>query len=363
VILVVLVVMVGANRPSVAGRAIACHTAGAVRHALAVLLGVVQRSIRSHALLAPGDRVLVAVSGGPDSTGLLLALAQLRKKLGIDLVAAHVNHRLRGADAERDEACAAQSAAALRVPFVRTELPAELGRGANLEARARRLRYAALRRLAHEQGCTRIATGHTLDDQAETVVMRLLRGSSGRGLGAIQPRRADRVIRPLIDCRRADVEAVVRQAGLAYRLDRSNRDPRFLRTHVRERVLPLLAELNPSIARACANLAAAARAERRIVTEWADGQLEVGAGEGRLDITWLHAIPPPLRTLLVRRWLLRAGVAARDLTARHVEAVRGLAESARGGTETHLPGGWTVRRAGQQLRAERVDARGRSSGG
>lgn len=344
----------GRERQCVAGRGRACQTPRAVRHALAVLLGVVQRSIRLHALLAPPERVLVAVSGGADSTGMLLALAQLRTKLDIELVAAHVNHRLRGADAERDEACAAQNAAALNIPFVRTELPADFGRGANLEARARQLRYGALRRLANEHGCAKIATGHTLDDQAETVVMRLLRGSGGRGLGAIRPRRADGVIRPLIDCRRTDVEAVVRQAGLAYRLDDSNRDRRFLRTHVRERVLPMLAALNPSIARACANLAAAARAERQIVTEWADARLEIGTDKGQLDVIWLRTIPAPLRALLVRRWLLRAGVAARGLTARHVEAVRGLAESARGGTETHLPGGWTVRRTAHRLRADRL---------
>jgi len=325
-----------------------------VYHSLAALLGIVQHSIRSQAMLAPGTRVLVAVSGGPDSTGLLLALARLQRKLGIELVAAHINHRLRGTDAELDEACAAESAAALGVEFVRTELPADLASGGNLEARARELRYAALRRLAAAHGCRAIATGHTLDDQAETVIMRLIRGSSGRGLGAIRPRRADGVIRPLIDCRRAAVEAVVRQAGLRYRIDRSNADPRFLRTQVRERVLPLLAELNPSIARTCANLAAASRAERQIVSAWADAQLAAGAADGRLDVAWLMQLGPAVRPLLVRRWLLRAGVAARSLTARHAQAVLRLAEMARGRAEAHLPGGWSARRVAGHLIVERV---------
>lgn len=323
-----------------------------MNHALASLLGEVQRSIRAQAMLATGERVLIAVSGGADSTGLLLVMAQLRRKLSIELVAAHVNHRLRGIDAERDEACAAENAAALGVPFVRTDL-SDLGHGANLEARARVLRYAALRRLAAQAGCSAIATGHTLDDQAETVVMRLVRGSSGRGLGAILPRRADGVIRPLIDCRRAEVETVVRQSGLRYRIDESNRDPRFLRTHVRQRVLPLLAELNPSIVRACANLAAASRAERRIVSQWADAQLAAGAADGRLAVAWLQQTVPVLRPLLVRRWLLRAGV-AQSLTARHAQAVLRLAEATRGRSEAHLPGGWTARRLGPHLTVERA---------
>jgi tRNA(Ile)-lysidine synthase len=324
-----------------------------VQHALAALLGVVQRSIRTQAMLAPAARVLVAVSGGPDSTGLLLALARLRRKLGIELAAAHVNHRLRAEAADLDEACAAEGAARLEVPFVRTEL-AELGPGANLEARARRLRYAALHRLAAEHGCGVIATGHTLDDQAETVIMRLIRGASGRGLGAIHPRRADGVIRPLIDCRRADVEAVVRQAGLRYRIDESNRDPYFLRTQVRQRVLPLLAELNPAIVHACANLAGAARGERLAVAAWADAQLAVAAGSDGLDVACLRRLPPALRSLLVRRWLLRAGVARRALAARHAQAVVQLAMANRRRGEAYLPGGWTARRAGAHLRVDQA---------
>ena len=345
--------------PGVAIGGAACHTHPAVQHALAALLGVVQRSIRSHAMLAAGERVLVAVSGGPDSTGLLLVLTQLQRKLGIELVAAHVNHRLRGAESEADEACARETAGRLGVPFVRAALAAELGHGANLEARSRTLRYAALRELASRHGCTAIATEHTLDDQAETVLMRLIRGSSGRGLSAIRPRRADGVVRPLIDCTRDEVAAVVSGAGLDHRIDRSNRDARFLRTHVRERVLPLLAELNPSIARGCANLAAAARAERHIVSAWADAQLAIGAPDGGLDVAWLRRSAPVVRGLLVRRWLLRAGVAARALTARHAQAVVRLAEAASGRSEAHLPGGWTARRAAGLLLLDREVTEGR----
>ncbi|MBX3024418.1 tRNA lysidine(34) synthetase TilS [bacterium] len=331
-----------------------------MRHALAILLGTVQRTIREQALLTPGDRVLVAVSGGSDSIGLLLALRELRRKLGIELVAAHVHHGLRGAAADADEAAAAAAAATLGVRFARCDLGGRLTVAMpNLEARARALRYAALHRLAAAHECTRIATGHTVDDQAETVLMRLLRGAGVRGLGAIRPRRRDGVVRPLLECRRADVRAVVEQAGLAYRHDASNDDPRFLRTQVRQRVLPLLGELNPAIAEACANLAASARAERAVVARWADAELASVAGDGGLPVAWLAGQGAGARAVLARRWLLRAGVPRRRLQRRHIRAAVALALAPEGRGEIHLPLGWTVRRRRGRL----VAARRKSSSG
>ncbi len=331
-----------------------------MQHALATLLAAVRRSIRTHAMLAGGERVLAAVSGGPDSVGLLLVLAQLRRRLGIEVVAAHVNHRLRGADSDADEAAAHEVATQLGVPFVRAALPRTLGRGGNLEARARALRYSALHELAAAHGCTKVATGHTLDDQAETVLLRLIRGCGVRGLGAIRPRRRDGVIRPLIGCRRADVLTVVKRSGLPFRIDQSNADPRFLRTQVRQRVLPLLHELNPSIAVACANLAAAARAQRAIVARWAEAELAAGAPNGRLCGRWLAAQPGAVRAVLARRWLLRSGLNRRALAMRHVEAVVALAESSRGRGEVHLSAGWRVRRARGYLSLGRDDGGVRS---
>jgi len=330
-----------------------------MRHGLATLVGVVQDSLRRHAMLEAGTRVLVAVSGGPDSVGLLLVLATLRRKLGVELLAAHVNHRLRGAESDADQACAAAAAAQLDVPFVHAELGAGLRHGGNLEARARALRYAALHDLAAAHDCGVIATGHTLDDQAETLLLRLIRGSGVGGLAGIRPRRGDGVVRPLIDCRRADVAGAVRAAGLQARTDGSNADPRFLRTHVRQRVLPLLAELNPSIAAACANLSAAARAQRAIVRRWTDAQLAVGAPSGVLSVAWLAARPAGVRGLLVRRWLVASGAAARGLTARHVRAVLALTAGEKGVRRVELPDGRCVRLAKRTLRLEVDEVRQR----
>jgi tRNA(Ile)-lysidine synthase len=328
----------------------AANDRGQVRHALATLLGTVQQTIREHAMLVPGERVLVAVSGGADSVGLLLTLNELRRKLGIELVAAHVNHRLRGADADADEAAAETAARRLGVPFARCDIGGRLtGDSSNLEARARRLRYAALRRLAAAHDCARIATGHTLDDQAETVLMRLVRGAGVRGLAAIRPRRRDGIVRPLIDTRRAALRAVVEQADLPFRHDASNDDPRFLRTQVRQRVLPLLAELNPAVAEACANLAASARAERAAVARWADAELASADAEGKLPVVWLAAQPAEARALLIRRWLVRAGVPRRRVDRRHVRAAVALALATEGRGEVHLPLGWVLGRSRGQL--------------
>lgn len=324
-----------------------------MRHGLATLVGVVQRSIRQQAMFGAGDRVLVAVSGGADSTALLLVLSALRRRLGIELVAAHVHHGLRGAEADADQACAAAAAERLGVPFVHAAIGDRLaGRASNLEARARAQRYAALSRLAAKQGCARIATGHTLDDQAETVLMRIVRGSGLRGLGAIRPRRRDGVVRPLIDCRRAAVRAAVDQAGLAYRHDASNDDPRFLRTQVRARLLPLLAELNPAIVEACAGLASASRAERAAAARWADAELDVAAADGSLPVAWLAQQPDGLRRLLLRRWLVRGGVPRRRLSRRHVQAAVDLTLAADGRGEVHLPIGWTLHRGRGRLLLE-----------
>jgi tRNA(Ile)-lysidine synthase len=195
--------------------------------------------------LAPrGSTVLAAVSGGPDSMALLHVLAKLRTPIGFRLVAHGVDHGLRP-EARRELDVAEEMARSLEVPFERTRVALEAG--GNLQARARQARYAALGRAATIAGAGLIATAHHADDRAETVLLRLLRGSGPAGL-AVLPSRAPlpgegverriglTLIRPFLRARRADIDA-----------DPSNRDPRFLRTRVRHELLPLLARLSPRI--------------------------------------------------------------------------------------------------------------------
>lgn len=210
-----------------------------------------RRVLVEEAGLAPGAAIVCAVSGGPDSTALLHVLSRLRGSLGFGLSACAVDHGLR-ADASREIALAEALAGELEVPYDREVV--HVDPGGNLQARARAARHEALRRVAVRRDASCIATGHTADDRAETVLLRLLRGAGPRGL-AVLPPRDGALIRPLIRARRADVEAHVAKHGLQVASDPSNLDPRFARVRVRRELLPLLLGLAPRIVESLCALA------------------------------------------------------------------------------------------------------------
>jgi tRNA(Ile)-lysidine synthase len=207
------------------------------------LITLARASVREHELIARGATVLVAVSGGADSMALLHVLSLLRRELAFGLFAHGVDHGLR-AEAAAELDVAEGFARALDVPFERTRVL--VAGGGNLQARARSARWEALRSAAARAGATRIATGHHADDRAETMLIRILRGTRARGLGVLPPLDGDR-IRPLSRARRADVEAHVLRHRIPHCNDPSNADPRFLRTRVRLELLPLLERLNPRV--------------------------------------------------------------------------------------------------------------------
>ncbi|HET9050358.1 MAG TPA: tRNA lysidine(34) synthetase TilS [Candidatus Dormibacteraeota bacterium] len=211
----------------------------------------VARALDRDTVLRRGERVVVACSGGPDSTALVDALARLAPPREIDLVVAHVDHGLRpGGGAEAD--AVADLAAARGLPVER--LSVEVGEGPNLQDRARRARHAALRGLAARLGASAIALGHTADDQAETVLMRALRGATPRSLAAMGARDG-MLARPLLRAWRADTVAYCRALGLRPLDDPSNADPRHLRTRVRHEVIPVLEAVFPGARRRLVALA------------------------------------------------------------------------------------------------------------
>lgn len=275
---------------------------------------------------ASGSHVLVAVSGGPDSTALLAALHSLAPAHGLRVSAGHVNHGLRGADSDGDAAAVASLAASLGIPCVAAGAP--VAPGGNLEDRARIVRRRALRELAHAAGADVIALAHTEDDQVETVLLRLLRGAGRGGLGGMWPRRG-RLWRPFLGVTRADVRRYLANEGLPFRIDRTNADLRHARNRLRRLVIPLLArETNPRIGPAIAALAtrlrdedallAALATERAAVHRLGDG-LAIGvAGE-----------PPALARRIVRAWLDSRGLTT--IAAREAERILALARGATGG--------------------------------
>ena len=191
----------------------------------------VAATIARHRMIAPGDTVLVAYSAGADSTALLHALVQLRKKLGCHICACHVHHGLRGRDADADAEHAARFAESLGVPFTSARADARAyakERKLSTETAAREVRYQLLEQAARDHSAARIATGHTADDQAETVLLNLLRGAGPAGLAGIPPVRGN-IIRPLIDTEKHRIKYYCDDKRLKYRRDRSNRDMRFAR--------------------------------------------------------------------------------------------------------------------------------------
>ena len=254
----------------------------------------VLRYIRERQLMRAGDRVAVAVSGGADSVALLRVLLELREELGIVLFVAHVNHGLRGKDSDADQAFVADLAREYRLEFL--SVRGDVGeyarqRAQGIEETARQLRYKWLDSKACEHRLTVIATGHTLDDQAETVLMKFLRGAGTRGLAGIYPKLSfgfgvpmpffsstfsgASIVRPLLGVSRSSVEDYLTALGQAWREDESNLDHRFARNRVRHELLPLLErEYNPNIRQVLSDAAELARAEEEYWNVLAKRELE-----------------------------------------------------------------------------------------
>jgi tRNA(Ile)-lysidine synthase len=282
-----------------------------------VLIAQVRRTIEARALIPRGARVLCACSGGPDSAALLYVLSRLAPELSFELEAASVDHGLR-ASAEDDVAIAGQQAAAVGVPF--HALRVDVERRPSLQAQARAARYRALLQLAAARKAVRVAVGHTRDDQAETVLLRLIRGTGLNGLSAIEPARDDGVIRPLIDSDRADVHRLAREHFREIAVDPSNADERFERVRIRTHLMPLLRSENPQIARHLSALADEARDYRAPLELAARTLLDAACADlppRTLQAAVLAERPALLRRAALRAWLQQHG--ATPVSRAHVE--------------------------------------------
>lgn len=278
--------------------------------------------------------MLVACSGGPDSVALAHALARLAPEWGLDLTVASVDHGLRPGSAD-EVATVGELAAELGAPFHRLQVVVPAG--PSVQGAARAARYGALAGLVRSLGATALATGHTLDDQAETVLSRILRGAGITGLSGIAPRRRDGVIRPLIDCSRRQVRDHLTRHGLGCVEDPSNADGRFERVRLRTDLLPRLATEDPQVARHLAQLADEARATSRWARRRAERMLAHGTEPHRLSSARLRAAPETVRRAALRRWIVRGtGVAPGRAHLEQIERALG------GRGEVWLPGGYRV---------------------
>ncbi len=312
----------------------------------------VARTMTKFGMIRPEEHVLVAVSGGADSTALLLCLHELAPVLGIRLSAAHLNHCLRGEESEADALFVRNLCTELGLALICEAIPvsrnAAAARG-NLEETAREVRYDFLTRAARQAGAQKIALGHTQNDQAETVLMRLFRGSGSRGLTGIQPVLAGLFIRPLLECQRPEITSFLGARGAEYREDSTNRDLHYRRNRVRLEVLPYVEKhLNPNAVRTLARHAAVAREVSDYLEKQAVDALEAvrePAREGiSLSVKKLLELHPLMQKMSLRLALREIRGSLRGINQRHVEAMVSLYRPGQSGRTIELPGGYLAAR-------------------
>ncbi len=294
----------------------------------------VENTIGAHHMLQTGDAVLVAVSGGPDSVALVHILCALAPKYALKIAIAHLNHCLRPNESDRDQAFVTALARQLEVPIYAERQDVrryQKSHRLSLEEAARQLRYRFLHRIAAKNGYDKIALGHQSDDNAELVLMFLLRGSGPSGLSGIPPVRNDIIVRPLINLQRSDILHYLETGGLDYVEDSSNRGLQFLRNKIRNRLIPeLQAEYNPHLTKALNRLADILDAEEG----WIEGLIQPilkativleQPGKLALSVTDLKPQPIAIQRRLIRKAILRIKGNLRRIAFAHIEAVLRLA--------------------------------------
>ena len=333
------------------------------------LLRKVTESIKRHRWLSNGDAVLVAVSGGPDSVALLHLLCELRNELELRLEVAHLQHGIRGEAAHGDAQFVAESAKKFKLPFHFKEvnipqLRSRAGKG-NLEAMAREERYRFFAEVAQERGLTKIATAHTEDDQAETMLMWFLRGAGRKGLAGMSPiqRLGEArdigaqdilLIRPLLEVSKAEIIEYLHQKHLSYRLDRTNQDTNFLRNWIRLDLIPQLKErIDPQLPSRLARAAELLRDEEELLDSLARAELDRIRSAKELNRELFLKRGTAMRRRILRLWIEETRGQLRGVDFAHVEELLKLIERAAPQGRLAIPGGWELVKEYETIKLEK----------
>jgi tRNA(Ile)-lysidine synthase len=309
----------------------------------------VRKTILKYGMLAGGEHVLVGVSGGADSTALLLCLHRLASEFHLTLTVAHLNHKIRGTEADADEDFVRNMSASLGLPFISENIDIKQQarvQKQNIEELARQVRYDFLNHAAKQSGAQKIAVGHNQNDQAETALFRFIRGSGVEGLSAIHPVVGGLVIRPLLECSRDSILSYLSRMGASYREDSSNEDFRHTRNRIRRELLPYLEKhFNPQLVATLAREAQTARETWSLIESQAaellkkiHSRTENGVS---INLEKLRKVHPALQNQVLRQALKECTGTLRGIGATHIESLRSLCGTEQSGSQIQLPHGCT----------------------
>ncbi|MFW6123670.1 MAG: tRNA lysidine(34) synthetase TilS [Acidobacteriota bacterium] len=303
-----------------------------------LLLKVIE-AIQKYSLFKRGDAVVVACSGGADSVSLFHVLNRIKNEWKLDLLVGHYNHKLRR-EADEDQSFVARLASDFSLPFYSesgdVKTFAQKSK-LNLEEAGRKLRYGFLKKIARKHGSAKIATGHTMTDQAETVLMRILRGTGSHGFGGMGPKTKEGIVRPLILVKREEVKKYIEEENLLYRIDESNFNVDFLRNRIRHRLIPYLKNnYSPHVVDHLSRLASIVQEEDlflKDISKKKEALAEVKTGgQNQLDMDFLHTLPQALQRRVVREYLSKKRGDLREVSYKDIQSIIDLGR----GKEFHL---------------------------
>ena len=319
------------------------------RLALINIIKRVKSTIDKYKMLKSGDRVVVGVSGGPDSVCLLSILTELKTELQIELIAAHFEHGLRPGEDEKETEFVRSFVKSLGVPFEYEKADKNIkdGKG-SLEEKARIVRYRFLERVRNKYDATKIALGHNKNDQAETIIMRLLRGSGLEGLKGIPPVRDGVIIRPIIGLTRDEILYYLNEKGLHYVSDPSNMDITFLRNRIRHELIPLLRTYQPNIIEVLAKTAEILFVENDFLNseaeKWVRQNSRTVEGAILTNITAFNKTHPALKNRILKYLIKKKLGHTKRITYEHISRIRELIEKGAPNSELHLPYGLVAKK-------------------